>query len=248
MPYISGRHVVAEALAARRSIRRILIAVDAEAALAVLLNRARDTGVAVQRLDRRALTRLADSERHQGVVAEVDEFITWDLEPVLADAIGRGGVLLALDQIQDPQNLGSLIRSAEAFGVEGLVLPRHRSASVTPLVERSSAGAIEHLRVVEVTNLTRALQHIKRDGVWTVGLDPAGSDRFEGIDLRGPLCVVVGAEGAGMSRLVLEECDYRVCLPTVGRVASLNAAVAGSIALWEIFRRRQKARSEDSAD
>ncbi len=239
MPYISGRHVVAEALAARRPIRRVLIAGDAEAAIAPLLDRARDAGVAVQRLDRRALARLADSERHQGVVAEVDDFLTWALEPVLADAVGRGGVLLALDQIQDPQNLGSLIRSAEAFGVDGLILPRHRSAGVTPLIERSSAGAIEHLRVVEVTNLTRALQRMKRDGVWVVGLDPNGPDRFERIDLRGPLCVVVGAEGSGISRLVLEECDYRIRLPTVGRVASLNAAVAGSIALWEIFQRRQ---------
>lgn len=201
---------------------------------------ARRAHVPVQILERRALDRLAGQDRHQSVVAEVLDYDYADLDDILADAHARQEppLLLALDQLQDPQNLGSLIRTAEACGVHGVVLPRHRAVGVTPAVERASAGAIEHLKVAEVANLNRMVDDLKRHGMWVVGLDAEGGATLEAIDPAVPLCFIVGAEGKGISRLLREKCDILVRLPMVGKVASLNAAVAGSIVLYDVFRRR----------
>jgi 23S rRNA (guanosine2251-2'-O)-methyltransferase len=194
-------------------------------------------------LDRRALDRIADTDRHQNVAAEVLEYdySTLDDLLVLAQERNEKPFLLALDSLQDPQNLGSLIRTAEAVGAHGVVVPRHRAVGVTPAVEKSSAGAIEHLPVAEVVNLNKAADDLKEQGVWVVGLDAEGDKSYDEIDPTLPLCLVVGSEGKGISRLLKEKCDMLVNLPMRGQVGSLNAAVAGSIVLYDVWRRRVRA-------
>ena len=170
---------------------------------------------------------------HQGVVAEAGPYPYLDLDDILPGCwVPADALYLALDHLQDVQNLGTLLRTAEAMAVTGVVLPGRRAAEVTPAVVNASAGAVEHLRIALLANLVQALERLKRAGVWAVGLD----SRPEAIplgraDLSGPLVLVVGAEGPGLSRLVRERCDWLVSIPMYGQVASLNAAVAGSVAL-----------------
>ena len=192
-------------------------------------------------LDRRALDRIADTDRHQNVAAEVVEFDYAEVDDLLVLARERGELplLLALDSLQDPQNLGTLIRTAEAVGAHGVILPRHRAAGITTAVERSSAGAVEHLPVAEVANLNRAADDLKKQGVWIIGLDAEAEQTYDKIDPDMPLCLVVGSEGKGISRLLREKCDLLVKLPMRGQVGSLNAAVAGSIVLYDTWRRRR---------
>jgi 23S rRNA (guanosine2251-2'-O)-methyltransferase len=199
-------------------------------------------------LDRRALDRIADTDRHQNVAAEVLDYDYADLDDLLHAARGKNEppLLLLLDQLQDPQNLGTLIRTAEAVGAHGVVLPRHRAVGVTPAVERASAGAIQHLPVAEVTNLNRAVDDLKQQGLWIVGLDAEGRHDLGDVDPAIPIALVVGSEGKGISRLLREKCDFLVRLPMRGRVGSLNAAVAGSIVLYDLFRRRSASMSGEA--
>jgi 23S rRNA (guanosine2251-2'-O)-methyltransferase len=176
---------------------------------------------------------------HQGVVAEMSEFRYADVDEILARAIQRDEypLVLALDRIQDVHNLGALIRTAEAVGAHGVIIPQRRAAGVTPAVYKSSAGAVAHLLVARVTNLVRTLKQLQEAGLWIVGLD-VGADRdYDEVDWAMPLCLVVGSEGEGLGRLVRETCDFLVRLPMRGRVESLNAAVAGSIVLYTAWRR-----------
>lgn len=245
MPLIWGRRVVAEALRSGRTVHRLYFGVrpGTDDPLGEIERLARRARVPVQMLDRRALDRIAGHPEHQSVVAEVLDYQYAEVEDLLEVAAQRSEppLLLMLDQVQDPQNLGTLIRTAEAVGAHGVIIPRHRAAGVTPAVERASAGAIEHLAVAEVTNLTRTADALKKLGLWVVGLDQDGQSGLEAIDATGPLCLVVGSEGHGIGRLLGESCDLLVKLPMVGQIGSLNAAVAGSIALYDIFRRRRAA-------
>lgn len=174
----------------------------------------------------------AGSVNHQGVVAEAEVYRYVDLEELLRLEQDSAPLFLALDHLQDVQNLGTLLRTAEAMAVAGVILPERRAASITPAAVNASAGAVEHISVALVTNLVQTLERLKTAGVWVVGLDN-GPDAvaLPEADLTGPLALVVGAEGAGLSRLVRECCDWLLAIPMYGRVASLNAAVAGSIAL-----------------
>ena len=243
MPVIFGRRVVGEALRAGRTVRRVYLGSKPgpESPLAEIERLARRQHVPLQVLERRALDRLAGHQaNHQNVVAEVLDYEYAEVDDLLAVAGARNEkpLLLALDQLQDPQNLGSLIRTAEACGVHGIILPRHRAVGVTPAVEKASAGAIAHLKVAEVPNLNRLAEDLKKQGIWVVGLDEEGDTPLENVDATLPLCIVVGSEGKGISRLLREKCDLIVKLPMRGQVASLNAAVAGSIVLYDLFRRR----------
>ena len=242
MPVIWGRRVVTEALRARRTVRRVYLGgrPGPENPLGEIADLARRAHVPVQVLDRRALDRIADTDRHQNVAAEVLDYEYAELGDLLEVARRRNEppLLLMLDQLQDPQNLGSLIRTAEAVGAHGVVLPRHRAVGVTPAVERTSAGALEHLQVAEVVNLNRAIDELKQQGVWIVGLDAEGKQDMSDVDPAVGIALVVGSEGKGISRLVGEKCDFLVRLPMRGKVGSLNAAVAGSIVLYDLFRRR----------
>lgn len=233
--YLYGRNAVTEALRARRrAARRLLVAKGAnEAGLRTIAEEARRARTAIAEVAREQLDRLTQGANHQGTVLETDAYPYSSLDDLL-DTGGEGAPLyLALDQLQDPQNVGTLLRSAEAVGATGVLIPEHRAAAITPAVVNASSGATEWLRIARVTNLTRALKALKDRGVWVAGLEGLPEARPLGaVDLTGPLALVVGSEGGGISRLVRETCDYLVRLPMRGHVGSLNAAVAGSVALY----------------
>ena len=200
----------------------------------VLIGQARHRHIDVQPIDRRRLTDAVGHDHHQGVAVEVGEFAYVHLEDLPTD-----GLLLVLDSLQDPQNFGTLLRTAQVVGVAGVIIPEHRAVGITPAVSNASAGAIEHLAVARVTNLTRALQSLKQREVWTYGLAVEASQPFWTVDWTTPAALVVGSEGSGLSRLVRETCDALVTIPMAeGALQSLNAAVAGSIVLYEAFRQR----------
>ena len=240
-----GRQPVRETLRARR--RQVFKVLQASGVKPVgivgeILNLAARQGVPVQTVDRRELGKLGGEVNHQGLAAEVSGYPYVELGGILDAAkqeVAAPFVLL-LDHVQDPQNLGSLLRTAEAAGVHGVVIPGRRAAGVTPAVVRASAGAAEHVRVALVTNLVRAMKTLTAEGVWLGGLEALPAARlYSDADLTGPLGLVVGSEGQGVSRLVRETCDFLICLPLRGQVESLNAGVAGGIALYEVVRQRE---------
>jgi 23S rRNA (guanosine2251-2'-O)-methyltransferase len=235
--YLYGRNSVLEALRAdRRPVRRIFAA-HGTRGLDELYSLARTLRVAIDVVDRHRLDHIA-SAHHQGVVAEAEPFPYARIDSVLSGQTAP--LLLALDSLQDPQNFGTLLRTAQATGVDAVLIPEHRSVSVTPAVSNASAGAVEHLQVVRVTNLARTLQQLKTDNVWSFGLAVDAEQAYWTADLSGPVAIVVGSEGSGLGRLVRETCDVLVHIPMAeGSVQSLNASVAGSLVLYEAFRQRR---------
>lgn len=242
-----GRNAVREALRAqRRTFQRLLISAGAQEAgtLGEVVKLAEKAGVATERVDRHDLDRRLRDANHQGVALECDDYPYAELDDCLALAEERGEppLLLLLDHLQDPQNIGTLLRTAETAGAHGVVLPGRRAAEVTPAVVNASSGATEHLRIVVVSNLAQSIQQIQKGGIWVVGIeDDERAQVFDRVDLDMPLGLVVGAEGPGLARLTRERCDFLVRLPMCGQIASLNAAVAGSIVLYHAWRARQPA-------
>jgi 23S rRNA (guanosine2251-2'-O)-methyltransferase len=238
-----GRNAVHETLlAGRRRCEGLLLAegVRERGTMAQILQLAAERKIPVKQLNRRQLDELGPIN-HQGIAAQVEAYPYVEVETMreLARQRNESPLLLLLDCLQDPQNLGTLLRTAEVVGVHGVAIPRHRAAEITPAVSNASAGAVEHLYVAQVTNLVRTMEELKEQGVWIVGLEnlPEAQD-YHQADLNMPLALVVGGEGQGLSRLVRERCDLWIKLPMRGKIGSLNAAVAGSIALYEIWRQR----------
>jgi len=239
--YVWGRYPVLEALRSRRRVHRILIAQGPrDAGMSQLLDQARRIGVPVEPTPRRRLDDLSKNANHQGVVAMVAPRTYADVDDILARAkeLGEDPLVVVLDAIQDVHNLGSLIRTAEVVGAHGVIIPEHRAAGLTPVVDKTSAGAVEFLPVAQVTNITRTLDDLKKRGLWCIGLEGSAKTRFDQANLKGPIALVVGNEGKGISRLVKEHCDLLISMPMRGHVGSLNAAIAGSLALYEIWRQR----------
>ncbi len=239
-----GRNAVREALrAARRTFYRLLLAegMRRDEGVRELYRLASERGCPVEEQPRGAIARAARSGEHQGVVLEAGPYPYVDLDEILAAVreAGNEALVLVLDRVQDPQNLGTLLRTAEAAGVQGVVLPEREAAGVSPAVVKASAGACEHLAIARVTNLARALATLQKAGLWAIGLETdAQATLYTEIDWDRPLALVVGSEGFGLRRLIRERCDSLARLPMRGQVASLNAAVAGSVALYEILRYR----------
>jgi 23S rRNA (guanosine2251-2'-O)-methyltransferase len=246
-----GRHSVAEALrAGRRHVRRIILAegVDRTGILSEIVAAARLIGAPVTEIRRERLDE-AVGANHQGVVAHAAQYPYLDLDELMTPGPSGDRLYLALDHLQDVQNLGTLLRTAEAMGVAGVILPGRRSAAVTPAVVNASSGAVEHLRIALVGNLAQALEAMKNEGIWVAGLDATPEAKsLSKVDLTGPLCLVVGAEGAGLSRLVRDRCDWLVSIPMVGKVESLNASVAGSIVLAAARQARLDAAARRASD
>lgn len=242
--YLYGVNPVLEALRARPDqLERLLVAEGhlSASAAAEVLSRARDAGVKVERVPREKLNGLSGGGVHQGVVARVRTFEYATLEDILASAAasGRPPLVVVLDGIQDPHNLGAIIRSAHALGAHGVVIAQDRAAQVTGAVAKASAGAVEHCAVARVTNVRRALEDLKEAGLWVAAADPEGTVDLPQAPLDGPVAVVVGAEGPGVRQGVLEACDHRVRIPMMGKVASLNASVSAALLLYEVLRQRQ---------
>ena len=240
--YIWGRNPVSETLQAGRHVQRLLLAegVREAPAIATILKEANRRLIPVDVVPRHRLDQISHGAVHQGCIAQVAERTYANLEDILALAEQKqeAPFILILDAIQDVNNLGSLLRTAEAAGVHGVVIPEHRAAEVNATVVKTSAGATEHILIAQETNITRVIDKLKEQNVWVVGLAGEGKTLYTQANLTGALALVVGNEGKGLGRLVREHCDVLIKLPMFGRVNSLNAAVAGSISLYEALRQR----------
>jgi 23S rRNA (guanosine2251-2'-O)-methyltransferase len=241
--YIWGRNPITETLQAGRHVQRLLLAegIKEAPAIATIVSEAKQRLIPIDIVPRHRLDQLSNGAVHQGCIAQVDERSYATIDDILAVAEKKqeAPFLLILDAIQDVNNLGSLLRTAEAAGVHGVILPERRAAEVNGTVVKTSAGATEHILIAQETNLTRAIDMLKKQNIWVVGLAGEAKTFYTQANLTGSLALVVGNEGKGISRLVREHCDLLVKLPMFGHVNSLNAAVAGSISLYEALRQRE---------
>lgn len=241
---LAGRNAIYEALRAqRRRIEQVYLAESAaeKGTLEEIVHLCQSQGVPITRTPRMELDRLAGAVTHQGVVARVSPYPYATLQDILTQAqrTAEPPLILVLDALQDPQNVGALLRTADAVGVHGAVIPSHRAAPITPAVCRASAGAVEHLLIARVTNIAQTLTALKKEGLWAVGVEalPHAQD-YRTVDFNIPLALVVGSEGKGLQRLVRERCDLLVCIPMRGHVNSLNVSVAGALVLYQIWNAR----------
>ena len=239
---IEGRNAVIEALRAGRAIDKIYIARgETDSTLGHIAARGRSAGAVVVEADRRKLDQMSRTQAHQGViaVASVTEYAT--VPEILAVSKERqeDPFVILCDEISDPHNLGAIIRTAEAAGAHGVIIPKRRSAGITPVVEKTSAGAVFHLPVARVPNLVSAIKELKEAGLWIYGSAADGSSPLWTTDFSGPAAIVIGSEGSGMSRLVREACDHIVSIPMAGKVGSLNASVSAALVIYEAMRQRR---------
>lgn len=244
MERLTGIHAVHEALEAGRAFERIIIARGRQdTRVEKIVQLARKRNIPVRFEERGQLNRLADSEDHQGVVAVAAVREAATLEDILTRASaaaqrGEKGLIVLLDGVEDPHNLGAVTRTALAAGAHGVVIPERRAAGLTDTVARASAGALAHLPVAKVTNLVRAMEELKQAGYWLIGLDERAEKNYTEVDYTSPVGVVLGGEGKGLHDLTRKRCDFVVSLPTVGPVKSLNVSVAAGVVLFEALRQR----------
>jgi 23S rRNA (guanosine2251-2'-O)-methyltransferase len=245
MDRLTGIHAVREALEAGRAFDRIVIAKGRQdSRVEEIVQAARARNIFVRFEDRGQLDRLADSKDHQGIVALVAASAAGTLDEILAAANagaghGEKGLIVLLDGVEDPHNLGAVIRTALAAGAHGVVIPERRAAGLTDTVARASAGALAHLAVAKVTNLVRTMEELKEAGYWLVGLDERGDKNYTDVDYTSPTGIVLGGEGKGLHELTRKRCDFVVSLPTTGPVKSLNVSVAAGVVLFEALRQRR---------
>ena len=236
-----GRNAVTEALKSGRGINKLWIASgDREGSVSEIAALAKERGIVMQYVERAKIESVAGGHRHQGVLAYVAPVPYAELDDILkaAEAKGEAPFLVLLDELEDPHNLGALLRTADATGVHGILIPKRRSVSLNATVAKTSAGAVEYVPVARIGNIAQTLKKLKEKGFWVAGADMDGEKAYYEADLTGPLVLVVGSEGRGMSRLTKEACDFIVSMPMVGRINSLNASVAGSILMYESMRQR----------
>lgn len=238
--FVFGRHAVVEALQTPDRVNRVFIQEGTSGRdAAKVIELAREKGIQVQTVPKTKIEDLVGNAVHQGLVASIAAYEYADLEDVFkkAEEKGEDPFIVILDGVEDPHNLGSILRTADATGVHGIIIPKRRSASLTATVAKASTGAIEHVPVVRMTNLTQTIEQLKARGVWVFGTDMNGTD-YRKWNTKGPLAIVMGNEGKGVSRIVKESVDEMVTIPMVGHVQSLNASVASALMMYEVFRNR----------
>jgi len=239
MNWLTGFHAVEEALAAGRALDRIVIARGRHGErVAAIVQLAKSRSVPVRFEDRQQLDRFAGTSQHQGVAALAAAKPAVELEDLLQEKTAQA-LLVLLDGIEDPHNLGAIVRTSLAAGAQGVVIPERRAAGLTDTVERASAGALAHLPVARVKNLVRAMEQMKEVGYWLVGLDERAEKSYTEVDLKGSVGIVLGSEGEGLHELTRKRCDFLVSLPTSGPVRSLNVSVAAGVMLFEAVRQRR---------
>ncbi|MDP3058123.1 MAG: 23S rRNA (guanosine(2251)-2'-O)-methyltransferase RlmB [bacterium] len=245
MEQLEGRNPVLEALRAGNSINKIYFQKDATGSIRGILELARNSGAVLVESDKIVLDKLSEGRPHQGVIAQlaVESYIDFNELVNRAKYSGDNPIIVLLDHIEDPYNLGAILRSALAAGAVGAVIPKRRSAGLSPVVAKASAGAVAHLPVARVANLVNHVKQLKEEGYRIVAADTGGK-HFYNADLTGPIALVIGGEGEGISRLLKENCDEIVSLPMSGPISSLNASVAAGIILYEMVRQRQVAKGE----
>ena len=241
MHYIYGINAVAEALKARgRTFSWVAVAKErSDIRLKRIIEDCRKVGVPVKVLPRTELDEMAGTGAHQGVVAVTSSKQYTNLEDVIVAKRSEHSLIVVLDGVEDPHNLGAILRTADAAGADGVVIPERRAAGVTGTVTKVSAGASEHLPIARVTNIARSLDELKDSNIWTVGLDERGSQTYDALDYKMDCAIVLGAEGKGLHDLVAKKCDFLVSIPMLGMVSSLNVSVAGGVVLYEAVRQRQ---------
>ena len=238
---IEGRNAVIEALRAGERIDKIYILKgETDKTLGHIASKARAAGIVVVDADKRKLDNMSRTHAHQGVIAlaAVREYVS--VESILESAAAKGEkpLLVICDEISDPHNLGAILRTAECVGAHGVIIPKRRSAGLTAIVGKTSAGAVSYMPVARVANLPATLEELKKKGVWVYGTAAEGTTSLYDADLKGPAAIVIGSEGSGMGRLVREKCDFLVSIPMKGHISSLNASAAAAILLYEAVRRR----------
>lgn len=238
---VAGRNAVMEALKGNRSVNKLMIANGSmEGSIKEIVAVAKEKGVNIQYWERSKIDNIARGIRHQGVLAQVAPVQYAELEDILAAAREKNEppFIVLLDELEDPHNLGAILRTADAAGVHGVLIPKHRSCPLSATVAKTSAGAVEHVPVARVGNLVQTIKKLKKEGLWVAAADMDGKDYYE-TDLTGPLLLIIGSEGQGVGRLVKEQCDFVVRIPMVGKINSLNASVAGSILMYEAMKQRR---------
>lgn len=238
---VLGRNAVIEALKSNTTIEYISVAKgDLEGSIKVVLGLAKEKNVIVKEVDRRNLDQMCGGASHQGVIAKVTPFKYSEVTDIInrAKRKGENPFIVILDEIEDPHNLGSIIRTAELCGVHGIIIPKRRNVGVTPTVYKCSAGAIEHMRIAKVTNINATIDQLKEEGIWIYGADIDGKDFSYNTNFSGPCALVIGSEGRGISKLTLKKCDVLVKIPMIGKINSLNASVAGGIMMYEVLKGR----------
>jgi len=238
---IIGKNAVAEALRSGRSVNKVLISAHLNVNTAAQITKlAKEAGTTVQQAPKNKLDQIS-SGNHQGIIAYVASYDYAELEDLfrVAEEKAEEPFFIILDELEDPHNLGSILRTADATGAHGVIIPKRRAVGLTQTVAKTAAGALEHVPVVRVTNIARTIDQLKERNVWVVGTDADGKEDYRQLDGSLPLALVIGNEGKGITALVKKKCDWMVRLPMVGHVSSLNASVACSLLLYEVFRKRQ---------
>ncbi|WP_342433846.1 23S rRNA (guanosine(2251)-2'-O)-methyltransferase RlmB [Neobacillus sp. FSL H8-0543] len=238
--YVVGKNPVIEALKSERDINKILIAESSQRGqMQQIIQLAKEANVIVQYVPKKKIDQLAE-ENHQGVLAYVAAYQYAEIDDLFtaAEKKNEPPFFLLLDEIEDPHNLGSIMRTADAVGAHGIIIPKRRAVGLTATVAKASTGAIEYIPVVRVTNMARTIDELKERGVWIAGTDAAGKADYRQFDGTMPLGLVIGSEGKGMGRLIKEKCDFLINLPMAGKVTSLNASVAAALLMYEVYRKR----------
>jgi len=237
--YVAGRNPVLEILKTDKEIDKLYILKgDLQGSINKIIGIARDKNIIIQEVDKNKLDSMGGGSNHQGVVALVTSYKYAEADDILEKAKARGQdpFVIILDGIEDPHNLGAIIRTAECAGVHGIIIPKRRSATVNQTVYKSSAGAVEHMLVAKVNNINNEIESLKEKGLWIFGADVEGSALHFKTDLKGPIALVIGSEGKGLSRLTKEKCDVLVKIPMTGKISSLNASNAAAVLIYEVVR------------
>lgn len=238
---IEGRNAVIEAIKSNSTIEQILIAKgDKEGSIIKLINMAKDKRLVIKEVDRRKLDGMSETGSHQGVIAVITPYNYCTIEDILQEANKKHEkpFIIVLDEIEDPHNLGSIIRTAELCGAHGIIIPKRRNVGITPTVYKSAAGAVEHMKIAKVANVNQAIDKLKSEGIWVYGADIRGREYSYETNFSGACALVIGNEGTGMSKLTAQKCDKLIKIPMVGTINSLNASVAGGIMMYEVMKGR----------
>lgn len=240
MSHIFGKNPVLEVLKSDRSVNKVLIAKDSQKAVQEVIKLAKDRKIPFQMVEKSYLDKLFPQKNHQGVAALVSavDYVDWQDILAIARKKGEDPFIIILDEIEDPHNLGAIIRTADGAGAHGVIIPKRRAVPLTEGVAKASAGAVEHVPVARVANLAQIIDLLKKEGCWIVGTSVKGQKVYKQ-DLKGPLVIVIGSEGKGLGRLIEEKCDFLVTIPMQGKIQSLNASVAAGIVMYEVVRQRQ---------
>ena len=240
---IIGRNAVMEALKNDKTIEALYLANGSrEGSINQIINLAKKNKIVIKEADKKKLDSMSAGMVHQGVIAKITPYKYFEVKDILDDAKKKGEApfIIILDELEDPHNLGSIIRTAETCGVHGIIIPKRRNVGVTPTVYKSSVGAVEHVKIAKVTNINNTIDELKEQGIWVYGADIEGREYSYEVDFSGPCALIIGSEGRGISKLTLKKCDKLVRIPMIGKINSLNASVAGGIMMYEVLKGRLK--------